>query len=340
MDKEISPESWRALYEAAVNFRDIAPWRWMYDDDLFGVQDPVSGEIGYCCIMGNLKQVFALNVYLGTEGLFGHKLLQCYAQEEKQPNLLIFQKSLMASFEDRGDLEKEDLAVMKALGLKFRGRNSWPMFRNYRPGYIPWFLEARDVAFLTLALEQAGEVVLRCRDNKNLITTNEEDIFFVRRAHQENGGLIWHDSYQQAASFEIAIPDDGPFNEVGMQRILKSVGKRSKIWEFDLFHYPQPIREKQERPYFPYAFIVLDHETGRPLDVEILAITGYVKRSRDKIIALIERLKYIPAEIQVCNGRAHDILAPLGEKMGFTIASVQRMPQMEELREGLIASLT
>jgi len=340
MDETQSLEAWRALYEAAVNFREIAPWQWMYDDDLFGVQDPASGEIGYCCIMGHLKQVFALNVFLGTEGLFGHRLLQQCAQEGYRPNLVFFQKSLMASFEDRSDLEKEDLAVIKALGLKFRGRNAWPMFRNYRPGYFPWFLEAQDIAFLALALEQAFEVVLRCRYSKDLITTDREDIFFVRRPSQENGSLVWEDSYQQAASFEIAIPDDGPFDEVGIQRLLKNTGTRRGVWEFDLFHYPQPVREKQERPYFPHTFIILDHKTGLALDMEIFEIIGYVKKSRDKIIALMERLKYIPKEIRVCNGRAFDILAPLGEKLGFRISSVQRMPQMEEFQEEFISSFT
>ena len=46
---------------------------------------------------------------------------------------------LQASFEDRGHLQKEDRDVIKKLGLKFRGANSWPMFRNYAPECSPGF---------------------------------------------------------------------------------------------------------------------------------------------------------------------------------------------------------
>ena len=71
-----TPQEWRALYEAAAEFRKIEPWRWMDDSDIFGVQDPHSGEIGY-------------------------RLIQKGTVKPGDPDSLFIQNCLMASFEER-----------------------------------------------------------------------------------------------------------------------------------------------------------------------------------------------------------------------------------------------
>src|SRR5579872_5233461 len=127
-----SPEEWRRLYEAAVVFRDAAPWEWMWDAEVFGVQSPESGEIGYCCVMGRLGEHFALAVYEGSAGLEGLWQMRLDPPSGDPAEMLALQKCLMASFEDRSLLQKPDLEIIKQLGLKFRGRSVWPLFRSYR----------------------------------------------------------------------------------------------------------------------------------------------------------------------------------------------------------------
>jgi hypothetical protein len=168
MGKKPSLDEWQALYEAATAFKKARCWEWMYDDDLFGVMDPETGEIAYCCIMGQLGEQYALGAYLGSEGL--QSILDMMEGPDKfSTDLFFIQKCIMASFENREDLEKEDRAMIKELGLKFRGKKQWPQFRSYEPGLYPWFIDAWECRFLTLALQQALEVSLRCRSSKAII---------------------------------------------------------------------------------------------------------------------------------------------------------------------------
>ena len=47
VDHALAAAQWQALYQAAAAFRDLAPWAWMTDRDLFAVEDPATGEVGY-----------------------------------------------------------------------------------------------------------------------------------------------------------------------------------------------------------------------------------------------------------------------------------------------------
>ncbi|MCD4765277.1 MAG: hypothetical protein K8R34_02070, partial [Methanosarcinales archaeon] len=161
IDPSPSLQEYKALYEAALEFKELAPWNWMHETDIFGVKDPVSGEIGYCCIRGGAGEHYALGLYLGSEGLYGLSRILSGEFSEFKDEALFIQNCLMASFEDRKSLQKQDLQQIKALGLKFRGRNAWPLFRNYMPGFFPWYLKSDEVRFLTVALKQAMDVSLR-----------------------------------------------------------------------------------------------------------------------------------------------------------------------------------
>ena len=136
----VPKEVWQELYGAARDFGDVACWDWMSDSDIFGVLNPESGEIGYCCVLGELGDVYGLVVYLGTDGLNQYKAIQSGEVGPDNDDTVFFQNCLKVSFEDRNELSKDDLKVIRGLRLKFRGRNSWPQFRSFRPGYFPWYL--------------------------------------------------------------------------------------------------------------------------------------------------------------------------------------------------------
>src|SRR3989442_1138669 len=59
---------WRSLYDAAMRFKDGAPWRWVADDQNFGIRNPEDGVVSYCSIMGHGRMQFGLAVYPGDVG--------------------------------------------------------------------------------------------------------------------------------------------------------------------------------------------------------------------------------------------------------------------------------
>src|SRR5579883_1296812 len=64
---------WAPLYQAADALYALKPWEWMTEDQMFAVQDPKSGELGICSIMGMRGEHLAVALYLGGEGLWGYE---------------------------------------------------------------------------------------------------------------------------------------------------------------------------------------------------------------------------------------------------------------------------
>src|SRR5699024_5759215 len=110
-------------------YQDAKPWEMMGDGDIFGVLDPISGDMMYCSVLGHADEMYGLAVYIGYDGvhmlsnlLDGHTPTDFDIQQ--------YQHSLLLSFEDREDLEKEEYDLVKAYDVTFRGRKSWPSFRS------------------------------------------------------------------------------------------------------------------------------------------------------------------------------------------------------------------
>lgn len=56
-----------------------------------------------------------------------------------------YQDCLMCSFEDRNELAGADRKQIKDLGLTFRGKNAWPMFRRMDPVFILGLLMQKNM---------------------------------------------------------------------------------------------------------------------------------------------------------------------------------------------------
>ena len=330
-----SKNEWKALYDAALEFKKIECWQWMLDSDIFGVQNPINNEIGYCCVMGYLGEHFALAVYLGADGLNAYLSIQRGEITTGNFEALMIQNCLMASFEDREILYDEDRKIIKNLGLSFRGRKQWPLFRRYQPGYYPWHLTKDEAKYLTLALKQSVELALRFRDNTDLLDPPKKNQYLVRVPVKENGGLKWQDEWVKPEKLKKSQFAPLPINEIRLQKIKRDVKRKAGLWQADFFFSPTPVREGDERPYYPYAALFVDSDSGLILHVNMLnpdeCITGFPNDLMD----LIERTAMKPVEILVRKEEAYELLKVIAERLDIQLKLVKKLDTMEYLQSSM-----
>jgi hypothetical protein len=328
---------WRSLYEAAVRVKEISPWEWMTEADVFGVQNPETGELGFVRVMGMLGQHYAVSLYLGSEGIHGFLSLQEMGPFA-DPEALIQVPQLQASFEDREELDERDREVIKELGLKFRGRSAWPMFRSYRPSFFPWFLESAEASFLSVALEQLADVAPRFREDSSLLEPSDGEGYLLRAPRREGETLLWKD-----ASTGIPPLDAPPIEvevEVSKLEALGQLPRRGVRLEVDFFMFPAPVQDEGDRPYFPHMLLVVDAGSGMVLGSELLAphpsleaMWGLVPENfADQLFAY----ELAPEKVSVDSELLFELLEPLASEAGFDLELSPSLPGLESAREDLL----
>jgi hypothetical protein len=175
---------------------------------------------------------------------------------------------LMASFEDRSRLEARDIEQIRRLGLSYRGKGAWPLFRSYRPGYHPWFLTLDEVKMLSIALEQTLVIATRAREDISLLEPDDEDSYLVRIPEASRDQTIWKDRQMtfQVEPFQIKPNlDQALFDEV------IAMEQSGSEFEFDFLPAPVLIGIKGTRPRWPHVLIVVEADSGLVVGSEFLA---------------------------------------------------------------------
>jgi hypothetical protein len=323
-------DQWRRLYELAGQLKELAPWEWMEEIDLFGVQDPEQGTLHFVGLMGLVKQHFALALYLGPRAL--HGFLDLHRQSgPPDPEALLNIPQLQLSFEDRDQLRREDRQVLKQLRLSFRGANNWPLWRSYRPGFLPWFIDAEEGRLLELAILQALEVTPRFRRDPSLLYPGGEDRYLVR----VNTGNTWQDQYLHVPP--VPAPQlAGTLDDFSLAR-LRQLPRASRVLQLDCPRFWSPVREGADRPCFPNMLLLVAEESGEVLGFELLPPLPDL----DQMWATVPRhlaqqfikLGWLPGRVQLANPRLLALLQPVLQALEIPWDQPDSLPALEEARK-------
>ncbi len=331
----------------AIQFKQLAPWDWMGDTEIFGVQHPETGLTYYCTVMGMGGELFAIGMYKGLKGL---DILMEIATGLADPEEMLFsQECLMLSLEDKEELLEEDQALYKKLGFSFKGKKAYPTFHDYSPGFMPWTIQTEEEAdTMILVIAQALEVARLCRDDDELLyneaSEDDESVVASMRVWKQVGDF-WRDEWElyRDEDFIDDLPDV-EVSELYMRTHLSRLTKRAdKTWVMDIFHVMMPVQENEdERPYFPMMILAIDTETGMILAQEMLTIEN-MRTDLQKALINIFKGKttgYIPHEIIVGREETEDYLTLFEDYLGCTITFDEETGDyLEELKQELFESL-
>jgi hypothetical protein len=323
-----SISQWKQLYDLMCKLRELAPWEYMYEHNIFAIQFPENGRMGLVSVMGNLGEHYAISVYMDKKGFEGFSQIQKIGYE-LTPEILLQIPQLQASFEDREMITTADRKILKQLELKFRGKNAWPQFRSYRPGCFPWYLEKEEAQMLIHALEQLLDVAPRFREDPSLLETAEKEQSYLVRVQKDG---TWEDQKSK-----VNFPIDPPLKiQMNMDALTELKGMRADntILEVGLHMMEGAVKDDEfDRPFFPFILMVVEHASGMILGADILAPLPSIEEMWSNVPAqIVESLagSFKPKEIQVKEPLLFQLLSLVGKETGIQIKQASRLPKLAQ----------
>lgn len=338
---EPSIDQWRGLYDLARQIYALAPWTVLQEAELFGVSNPDDGEIGFVSVMGSAGEHFAIAVYRGEQAFHQFMNIQDLADEMDPAGALdiLSVPQIQLSFENRDITTDKDRAVIKELGLKFRGRHAWPQFRSVVPGWLPWYITAEEAQFLKVCLEQLIALMPRLQSPNMFFDSLDENRVLVRKARQQDAQQVWED---QMIEIPFVEPEVQPATiDPQLLATLQQLPPTRNIIEMDIFSLLMPTYNENRRPFLPYMLLIVDGRSGMVLAEEMFTpdpdVDSIWVRSVNAVMTqCINRLQVRPTIIHVSNDYWYDILKPFGQQARIKLWMRDELPALDDAVDSLM----
>ncbi|MDE7294676.1 MAG: recombinase family protein [Oscillospiraceae bacterium] len=275
---------WRKLYEVMMKITELQPWDIIPEEAPFIYNKREGKEQVFFNVMRQSAAGFGVICYpCFYDYFFFQKRLK--SQNMKKQPFMFMDNKFLCMWGDREDVDKENKALIKELGYKFRGKGGWLFFSAVEQRCLPRFLTETEVEFLCDALNNLYSMLKAvCEEG---LQVDFEKRYTVFRKCEKNGK--WVNSPGKPDFPEEVITKLGESEGIG--RIAK-MPKGNTVIELGEYCLPVPCQEKGTNIcYFPLFITVMDSKTGEKLDSRMLSYRDVREKELfDIIIRLSERL--------------------------------------------------
>lgn len=331
---KVETQIWKELFKASAELYKLAPWKWMTDEDLFGVEIPDTKEIYFVCVMGKARQTYGICIYRGFEGFKFYNRLLRGIDDHDDPEFRLLQNSILLEFTEKKYMQPEDLAAIEGAGHKPASSKAWPFLRSIKPGCPPWFINDTEARGLATVIEVLPEMLEKVKEDPDF-TFGESGQTYPVLVKKPRGWKVEWMGPRKLGNREGFDPE-GDFIKIN-ELLLKKVQQKSlpvvdSVWEVAQFFLPSPVAAN-DRPFYPKMLAIVERGTGFAVGVEMIS------PEQDPMLAMKDLMMqkmlehgYIPAGVTMDDYWLKLHLDVLAIKLDFmTFASeLESMPEFKE----------
>jgi hypothetical protein len=318
----------KRLGQLAEELRQLAPWKWMREEHVFGIEDPASGARVWLYV----SSAPALCAYWGDEGFEFLQRLQSGKmdfEEERYDST-----NLMLVYQEDPSFPMPGRVRPRGPGSRDPNAKLYPILVRQNEGAPAHFPNPEDPQHMACWIEQLLDLAPRVRSNPELLNPQSEEGLLLRVCPSGT----WTDTRVPAPVLHKRVAP-APNREL-VDRLRARCPRPSGVVEFDVFHVPLLFREKRDpRPWCPVAVLVVDADDGSILHLNLVPSRSRWHHAQLELEAWMERSGQIPAEIRVLRTAWMDSLEPLAQGLGCRLSWHRELALLAEAREDLVHHL-
>lgn len=337
-------EAQRELLAAALELRSLNPWITMGDQEMLAWEDPVTGRLRMGVVLGIAGTMFGLAVYRGELGIrFVLKTVLHEDDGQFDTREGAEMDAVRVEFTRKGDLQPEDLALLKAVGFKPEKGISppWPCFRSFLPGLSEWPLDQAETEMMTADLRRMAGYTRVLQAQPELLDGRPVDEFpFWPRNKPVTepltaAELTWH--RLSVPPRPAPSPFIVPAEAVGRLRALPQ--QRGAAWEVDAAYMLHAIGEAP-RPYYTRMGLAVDRKTG--------IVCGMYLGKRAQCLehtaaaAIVEgmlKVGFRPKVLHLFDDAMRDVIQPVAAELEMKVTVGEPLYAFEEAMGSLMQAM-
>jgi len=319
----------RQLYDEVRQYHAARPWEALGDDEVFGVDDPATGDIAWCSVLGAAGELFGLAVYEGPEGF---ALYQAVMSDKVSPDdTRMTQRGFLVAFGPRSLLETSEVEALRTAPAGPPPRDAWPMVRALTPGYVPWLPDDAACRRLSTIIGQVLEVAPAVRGVSGALAPDAQGRFVVRRREGDSWATV------RVKPEEPAPPEVAAFrDELRLRRLARLPQSRSATWECDYSFAPIIVAHGGDKPAYAAVVLVVEHGSGTVLHAKLGPPPLDAGFLQEEMVAAMEGAHARPHTVLARTARVRAMLAPLASAARFALQGPANVPALERARAALV----
>ncbi len=324
---------WEQLFKIMDSFKIQKPWSLLWDLELIEIRIPGKEDPYYCSVMGRNGECYGIGIYNGQVEISSF-FQMAGADESYGEALLYMQNGLLCFWGNRDELSEKERKIIKDCGLTYRGANSWPHFKNYKTGFVPWYITSDEANTLIAVLGQLYNGVEDLRQGK--IKVDFERGETILRQNDK----ITHLWRTEKTRIPLPVPPMVNYYDITDEILLanlKDIKKNKAILEMDLFYMNFPVNDKRvSRPFYPQMCMIMDNKSGAVTVQHMLDLTD---DQQDVVIGMLA--EYIhkygrPSSLILRDVEMVGRLEDLCLKVGIEIKVNRRLKQIDTFIEAMM----